>query len=43
MRDTAYDIMQENIKNFLKQIKNLSEEIDSESIKRLASSIEGKK
>ncbi|ACM61331.1 dynamin family protein [Caldicellulosiruptor bescii] len=42
MRDTAYDIMQENIKNFLKQIKNLSEEIDSESIKRLASSIEEK-
>ncbi|WAM36700.1 dynamin family protein [Caldicellulosiruptor acetigenus] len=42
MRDTAYDIMQQNIKNFLQQIKKLSEEIDSESIKRLASSIEEK-
>ncbi|AZT91190.1 GTPase [Caldicellulosiruptor changbaiensis] len=42
MRDTAYDIMQENIKNFSHQIKKLSEEIDSESIKRLASNIEGK-
>ncbi|AEM72872.1 dynamin family protein [Caldicellulosiruptor acetigenus] len=42
MRDTAYDIMQQNIKNFTHRIKNLSEEIDSESIKRLASSIEEK-
>lgn len=42
MRDTAYDIMQQNIKNFTNRIKKLSEEIDSESIKRLASSIEEK-
>lgn len=42
MRETAYDIMQENIKSFTQQIKNLSEEIDSESIKRLANSIEEK-
>ncbi|ADQ05463.1 Dynamin family protein [Caldicellulosiruptor owensensis OL] len=42
MRNMTYDVMQENIKKYTSRVKEISDKIDSESIKKLAKSIEEK-